>query len=378
MKILYVYDVIARHGGMERVIVDKMNCFSQLEDMNVYLLTTNQGCHPIPFKLAQKVHYEDLGVLTHLQYRYRGLRRLWEGYLRNRLLEKRMTEKILDVQPDVIFCTTSRLVSTMVHLKGHIPLVIESHSDFENVLEYEHDSWLNRIKRTMRYRQIQKASKVVTLTEEDAKAWRTIHSNVVVIPNLAHLNDTNMNSDCMLHHAIYMGRYCNQKGLPELLKVWTLVHQKHPDWIMDMYGDGELDEWLRKEVSRLNIGIQVHEPVDDVFSCYCNSSMLLLTSTWEPFGLVLPEAMSCGLPVVSFSGLKGPNSIITDGVDGFLVKNRDVNEFATRVCQLIEDKNLRIQMGQAAIKSSQRYRADTIMPKWKELLESLVHFPSDD
>ena len=99
--------------------------------------------------------------------------------------------------------------------------------------------------------------------------------------------------------------------------------------------------------------------------------MLLLTSLFEPFGLVLPEAMSCGLPVVSFDCPYGPADIITDGVDGFLIKNRDVQAFADRVCQLIEDKELRVRMGQAAIKSSQRYRADVIMPKWKELFERL-------
>ena len=371
MKILYAYDAIARHGGMERVIVDKMNSFSQIEGVDVYLLTTNQGSHPIPFELAPEVHYEDLGVQTHLQYRYRGLHRLWEGYRRNRLLKKRMAEKIIDVQPDVIFCTTSRLVATMVHLKGHIPLVIESHSDFENVMESECDSWLNRIKKKIRYRQIQKASVLVTLTEEDAKAWRTIHSKVVVIPNLAHLNNTDTISDCMSHHAIYMGRYCNQKGLPALLEAWTFVHQNHPDWILDMYGDGELEDWLKKEVTRLNIGVQVHEPVDDVFSCYCNSSMLLLTSTWEPFGLVLPEAMSCGLPVISFSGLKGPDSIITDGVDGFLVKDRDVENFARCICPLIEQPNLCQELGRNAKACSQRYAANHIMPMWIKMIESL-------
>jgi glycosyltransferase involved in cell wall biosynthesis len=104
---------------------------------------------------------------------------------------------------------------------------------------------------------------------------------------------------------------------------------------------------------------------------YIGSSILLLTSLFEPFGLVLPEAMSCGLPVVSFDCPYGPADIITDGVDGFLIKNRDVQAFADRVCQLIEDKELRVRMGQAAIKSSQRYRADVIMPKWKELFESL-------
>ena len=177
----------------------------------------------------------------------------------------------------------------------------------------------------------------------------------------------------MSHHAIYMGRYCNQKGLHELLKVWTLVHQRHPDWILDMYGDGELDEWLRKEVSRLNNGIQVHKPVDDVFSCYCNSSMLLLTSIWEPFGLVLPEAMSCGLPVVSFSGLKGPDSIITDGVDGFLVKNRDVEKFACRICLLIEQPKICQQLGRNAKTNSQRYGAGYIMPMWLEMIKSLTN-----
>ena len=104
---------------------------------------------------------------------------------------------------------------------------------------------------------------------------------------------------------------------------------------------------------------------------YKKHSILLVTSIFEPFGLILPEAMSCGLPVVSFDCPYGPADIITNGVDGFLVKNRDVNEFADRVCQLIENRELRVRMGQAAVKSAQRYRADLIMPKWKELFERL-------
>ena len=102
MRILYVYDVIARFGGMERVIVDKMNCFSKMGNMEVYLITTNQGQHPIPFELDSKVHYEDLKVQTHLQYRYRGLRRLWERFRRNKMLNHRMADKIQMIQPDVL------------------------------------------------------------------------------------------------------------------------------------------------------------------------------------------------------------------------------------------------------------------------------------
>ena len=97
-----------------------------------------------------------------------------------------------------------------------------------------------------------------------------------------------------------------------------------------------------------------------------------MTSLFEPFGLVLPEAMSCGLSVVAFDCPYGPADIITDGVDGFLIKNRDIQGFADRVCQLIENEELRHQMGQNGIVSSQRYRADVIMPKWINLFENLL------
>ena len=139
------------------------------------------------------------------------------------------------------------------------------------------------------------------------------------------------------------------------------MYSRHSDWTLDVYTDGKIDA----------PGISVYKPVANIMDKYSDCSVLLLTSIFEPFGLVLPEAMSCGLPVVAFDCPYGPADIITDGVDGFLVKNRDINEFANRVCQLIEDKDLRVRMGLAGVKSSQRYRADVIMPKWKELFERL-------
>ena len=100
--------------------------------------------------------------------------------------------------------------------------------------------------------------------------------------------------------------------------------------------------------------------------------MLLLTSIYEPFGLVMPEAMSYGLPVVAFDCPYGPSDIITDGVDGFLVKDRSIEDFANKVCRLIEDEDLRRRMGVAGAKSSLRYSAENIMPLWRNLFESII------
>ena len=122
----------------------------------------------------------------------------------------------------------------------------------------------------------------------------------------------------------------------------------------------------------MNANICLHAPSKFIMERFKENSILVVTSEFEPFGLVIPEAMSCGLPVVSFDCPYGPADIITDGVDGFLIKDRDVGAFADRVCLLIEDEALRMRMGQNGILSSQRYRAEIIMPKWVKLFEELA------
>ena len=100
--------------------------------------------------------------------------------------------------------------------------------------------------------------------------------------------------------------------------------------------------------------------------------MLLMTSLYEPFGLVLVEAMSCGLPVVAFDCPYGPADIIHDGEDGFLVENRSLEMYSERVCLLMENEMIRLRMGKAAILSSQRYTSERIMCQWNQLFKEMV------
>ena len=133
---------------------------------------------------------------------------------------------------------------------------------------------------------------------------------------------------------------------------------------------GEDYDYALAEADRLQMNIHINEETNDIFSKYRESSIFVLTSIYEPFGLVLPEAMSCGLPVLAFDCPYGPANIISDGEDGFLIKNRDIQSFADHLCLLIEDEKLRRQMGKKAIVSSQKFAAGNIMPEWKSLFES--------
>jgi glycosyltransferase involved in cell wall biosynthesis len=107
---------------------------------------------------------------------------------------------------------------------------------------------------------------------------------------------------------------------------------------------------------------------------YHSSSILVLTSLYEPFGLVIPEAMSCGLPIVTFDSPHGPATILTDREEGFLIPNRNQQLFAERLIMLMGDLDLRQEMGMKAIVSSQRFTAKEIMPMWKQLFEQLSSF----
>lgn len=359
MKIVYLYSSLAITGGVERVLVDKMNYLVN-HGYEVYMITSDQGQHPVPFKMDERIHFYDLQILFYSQYRYRGWQRLKEARRLNLLYHRRLQEKLEDIRPDIVVCTTIQDIHGLLYIIGTTPLVVESHSNFSHP-----DTWWHRLQIRINNFWIRRANVVITLTQADAVNWRRVSQDVHVIPNIVHLNDTGRYSDCINKRAIFVGRLVEQKGLPDLIKVWRIVNNRYPDWQLDVFGNGKME-------SSPDIKLFIHPPTKNIMEEYLNSSMLLMTSVYEPFGLVLPEAMSCGLPVVAFDCPYGPADIITHESNGFIVQGRDIRRYADYVCQLIESPGLRQTMGTAGVKAVQRYQADHIMPQWQDLFASLI------
>lgn len=373
MKIVYVTDAFAVWGGIERVLADKMNVLAGRYGWTVTLLTLNQGEHPLTYELHSDVKHVDLGVRTHQQYQFHGIARLIKRRNLGQVLNNRIRQVLAEIDPDVIVCVKLDFVNVLTRLKGEKQLVVESHT-LCNSEKIEKTSWLRRMYVRSLKKNIKKADVVVALTEGDAADWREKNKRVCVIPNTVHLNDSSSYSSCEQKTVIYVGRFSLQKDIGSLLQIWEIVHQRYPDWRLDLYGEGEMKEYYRSKAHNMNADIHFCEPTLDILEKYREHSILLLTSIYEPFGLVLPEAMSCGLPVVAFDCPYGPADIITDGVDGFLIKNRDINDFVDKVFLLMGNSNLREKMGKAGIRSSKRYDKNRIMPMWQNLFEQLkVH-----
>lgn len=372
MKIVYVNDAIAIWGGLERILVEKINALTELFGYEVYLLTANQGSHPLPYPLHPQTVHRDLDILFYQQYLYRGIRRYLKKRELHRLFLHCLREQIRLIQPDVIVCARLEYLWDVSRVRGNIPLAFESHSSCL-LRHFIQVGWLTRLKYDYYNRAARRADQVVALTDGDAAAWRKLNPNVSVIPDFVHLNPTDRFCDYAAKSVIFVGRFSAQKDISTLLQIWRVVHQRHPDWTLQIFGGyGEEQDMLLPQIEQMNCNVVVHETTPDIFERYLENSILLLTSRFEPFGLVLPEAMSCGLPVVAFDCPYGPVNIISDGKDGFLIRNRDIHSYAEKVCLLMESQELRRSMGQAGVVSSRRYDPSIIMPLWKEFFERQV------
>ena len=380
MKIVYVYPHFRDFGGTERVLIDKMNYFASQEGYEVFSVTHEQGNYPMAYKMSSQVKHIDLGLRYGPLFKYNSLVRIFKGMQYDKLLKSRYDELIQSLRPDIVIATT--YYNNLISIVGACPVpyvrILESHinkryilnndpRNQKSILRWLHTSFLMKsITCSARHFDL-----LVTLNDEDMKDWLK-YVKSIVISNVVHLNPTNKVSDSTSKHVIFVGRYTEQKGIEDLFKVWQIVHLKYPDWRLDLYGDGGMMGKLLYEAKRLNIGIEVHKPCSDIFTKYIESSILVMSSVFESFGLVLPEAMSCGLPVVAFDCPYGPKEIIENGKTGFLIPNRDISCYAEKVCELIESYDLRKKMGEAAVASSQRFSFDKVMPQWKGLFEKLI------
>ncbi len=383
MKIVYFYPQFIPHAGTERILIDKMNYLAGLEGYEVVMLTFEQGTHPVAFSLSPKVRHIDLDVHYYPYYKQPRPVRFYRWWQLDKLLRQRYNALMEELRPDIVITTTyyATVMETVAQCPTPYAKVLESHIDRRFILSNDPANrksllrWLHML-RDM-HRVVTSARNfdiLVALKQADADDWAKF-VKTTVISNIVHLNDTDTCSSQEEKRVIFVGRYAPQKGLPSLLQIWKQVQPLHPDWHLDLYGDGELYEWLCSEAASLRMNIHVNKPTTNIFNCYRSSSIFVLTSVYEPFGLVMPEAMSCGLPIVSFDSPSGPAEIITDGVDGFLIPQRDCTLFAQRLDMLMSQPDLRKQFSQNAIRSSQRFAPERIMPQWTHLFQQLTTHP---
>ena len=378
MRILYIYPEFVIKGGADKIVIEKANYFVT-HGYEVIIVTEAQMGRKTSFPLEPAVKLIDMGLDFNKQYTQNFIQR-GITYFSLMIKYKRRLRRILEQErPDITITTLGRSIDIITDIKDGSVKLGEAHSIRASLrsfymLEdkgfvYKFVTWFMKWRTS---RKISRLDALVLLTHDDAETW-TEAKNTYVIPNPVPFYPEE-SAKLENKQVIMVGRYNDAKGYDYLIPAWDMVHQKHPDWKLHVYGSGELHDqviqWIQE--CHLEDTIIIHDPVINIMEKYMDSSIAVLSSRYEGFSLVILEAMSCGVPFVSFDCPHGPRNVIRNGEDGLLVEYLNIQALADGICRLIEDEQLRKHLGKNARTNILRFSKDSIMNHWMELFDTLI------
>lgn len=363
MKLLYITNGINGSGGLERVLSIKASYLAEVYQYEVHLAGLNESTSNLFYDFSPKINLHTFRVsgnpFRYIRQYVRGVKQL-----------------IAEIQPDVILVCDDGLKGFFVPMivVQSQPIIYERH--VSKSIEFRKGAGviqrlLTQMKLKLMDRLARQFSAFVVLTQSNTIEWKG--SNLRVIANPLSFYPESQ-SNLTAKKVLAVGKQSHQKGYDRLLRSWKVVHEKHPDWSLEIYGKKDSAFGFEGQAEALGISKSVHffEPEKDIEKKYLESSMYVLSSRFEGFGMVLIEAMACGLPCVAFDCPHGPSDIIQNNVDGFLIKNDDEVAFAEQVIFLIENQNIREKMSKQARENVQRFLPKNIVQQWDNLFKELV------
>jgi len=285
-----------------------------------------------------------------------------------------LRKAIKESNPDVVISFMTRMNATVLFatIGLSIPVVVSEHIDHRQLP-------LGFIWNILRKFSYLWANAVVVLTDElrDVASKFVSEKRLHVIPNPAipvPEDDEEMKPpfDLPSPFIVSMGRLNEQKGFDLLLDAFSRVNNE--DWSLIILGEGEEREALESMSEQYGLSSRVYLPgrVNVPSAILRKAELFVLSSRYEGFPMVILEALSCGLPVLSFDCPTGPNVIIRDGIDGVLVPARDVEALSIEMNRLMKDENARNRLAENASSVVERFSTDRIMSLWESLLDEVI------
>lgn len=372
MNIAFCLESSFNSGGMERMLSVIANALCANYDITV--ITAFNSGRPDFFGFEDGVRRVDLGIVRD-DFVPKSLRQEYKA---------RLERYLVDNPQDVTISLGSLEYFFLPALKDGSKKVLWFHFALNYDVMTCHMSrfrFVNRLVGTLKtYRRFwitRRYDHVVCLSKEDLKRWRRHISNVSQIYNPITITKTK-EPDYSSKRVIAVGRLDGQKGFDLLIEAWKLEHERFPDWSLDIYGEGDLREPLQRQIDDLGLSgsIVLRGRTQNISQEYARHSIMVLSSRFEGFGLVLCEASACGIPQVSFNCESGPSEIIEDHKSGILVKRvGDIHGLASALGELMSSEDVRRRMGQYAEQLSHRFDLTEIVSQWHELLSGIAAGP---
>lgn len=380
MKIVFVTESLVLLGGTEKILTEKANYMAEHFGIDVTIITCTQPNHQQnAFPLYKTIRQINLCIPYYRQYKYGYPKRLWIKRETDHEIKKALKKAIMQITPDIIIGTAGFRADIICAIDSKAKIIIECHearyfikADLDRQRTVFTRLYVNLYKRRNYLKTIEKrADVVVTLTEGDKQLWNRAR-HVEVIPNFSTMRVSNY-SNCKYKRIIAVGRLSSEKGYERLIEIWKQVSPQFPDWILDIYGEGKLHEELNTTIRNSKLkNINIHNATHNISVEYAKSSICVMTSHLEGFGLVLLEAMRHGIPCIAFDCPFGPRNIIKDDICGYLVENGNIKQFSDKLIILMKNEETRKVFSAAAIEQAKSFSVEKVMHRWKLLFEKLT------
>lgn len=342
-------------GGTERVSTIIANELSK-QDYSVIFLSLCEGDKPF-FPLNQNIQLFSLfpEKISFRKNYTEAVRRL------RRLIKQHNIEILISVESLIsIFSIPATLFLKVKH-------ICWEHFNFTVDLGV-------KLRRISRYMAALCCDYITTLTETDKNMWarKTIHfAKIISIHNPSSFTKTNHSPQLSNKTVIAVGRHTHQKGFDMLIKAWVIVHNHAKDWTLNIIGDGEDKEMIISLIKEKKIddSVKLIANTSQISQYYETASFYCMSSRFEGLPMVLLEAQSYNLPIVSFDCLTGPKELIEDKINGILVQSGNVTLLAEAMLHLINNPSLFQQMvNNLQQKNNESYHLERIVNQWKAIL----------
>ncbi|WP_267431554.1 MULTISPECIES: glycosyltransferase family 4 protein [unclassified Chryseobacterium] len=380
IKLLYLIPSLYAPGGMERILTNKINHLVGTGKYDVSIMTTDQMEKPNYFFLDKRVNTIHLNLNFNMFFNYNLIKKYLETKKLLKLYNSKLKNFIIENKIDICISLGGKELEFLSSLDVNCKKICEIHfaKDIrKQFLIARKNSLLNNFIGTLRTKQLiyqtKKLDKLIVLTKKDKQDWINTNKNVEQIYNFSFI-ETKSQSNFKNKKAIAIGRLDSQKGFDMLIDAWAEIKEYNKDWKLEIYGQGEWENKLKEKIAKKKVeNIELKGSTNEIENKLLESSLYLCSSRYEGFPLVLLEAISCGLPIVSFDCPQGPAEIIENNISGILVEKENIEQFAEKLTDIIRNEDLRMMMGNNAKNKSQEFSKSKIMEEWENLFESLVN-----
>ncbi len=377
-KIVFCTPALYMAGGVERVLTLKANYFADHFGYDITIILTEGKGKPVFYPLSEKVKVVNLDINFEELWTCSFVKKIFVYLKKQRRFKKLLTAELMRLRPDITVSLLRREINFINEIPDGSKKIGELHINRANYRNFD-ERESNVVKRLFAHlwsrnlvEHLRQLDRLVVLTEKDREAWTEL-TNVVAIPDPLPFIPKET-SQLTEKKVVAVARYSHEKGIDLLLRAWSEVVKKNDDWRLEVYGDGDTAPYERL-IDKLAIDrnrCHLYGRTNEVERVYCSASIFVLSSRFEGFGMVLIEAMACGLPVVAFDCPWGPRSIINHGVDGLLAENGNTEDLAEKLLQLIHDPSQRSSFALAARQNVQRFSLEQIAGRWQQLFNMVM------